>query len=103
MKVAIKIFFIMILNLTVHAINIDENSTSLAILPHSYIFIDKENKLLKEEVVALVLLLVALLLPLPPPPLQPLKPSKTAALSESKEVFKVNLFINLPLYFKNRT
>jgi len=50
MKVAVKILFIILLGVYAKAIDIDEKSTDFNTLSHSFIFLDKTNTLLKEEV-----------------------------------------------------
>ena len=50
MKVALTIFFIVILNFNLFAIEIDESSSNLNILSKSSIFIDETDSLLKEQV-----------------------------------------------------
>ncbi len=50
MKVTLSIFFIIILNLSLYGIDIDESSSNIDVLSNSYIFMDENSTLVKEEV-----------------------------------------------------
>ena len=50
MKVTLSIFFIIILNFNLYGIDINESSSNLDVLSSSYIFMDENSRLTKEEV-----------------------------------------------------